>query len=407
MARDIEASAGGRPGITRVTADPRSGRVLVEYAPGAVLDRELEQLRRSARRRSARSGPAPVWEAAWHADDAAAVIARLGTSASDGLTAGEARRRLAAVGHNELQEEEPASRVAVLARQVANLPVALLGSSMAVSALLGDVIEAGAILIVIGLNAVIGYRVERHSDDLLAGWRTAEAGTALVIRGGELRTVSNPELVPGDLLVVRPGAVVGADARVVESQRLTADEAVLTGESEPVAKSAAPAPAAATLAERTSMLYRGTTIGSGHGRAIVVATGAATEIAQVQQLAEASRAPKGQLQRRLGELSSRLAWSGLAAAGLSALAAAAWRRTPLDVLRESVALGVAAIPEGLPVAATAALVRAMARMRARGIVVRRLAIAEALGGVTVACVDKTGTLTENRMRLEAVSVLDG
>jgi P-type Ca2+ transporter type 2C len=408
LARDIEASAGGRPGITRVVADPRSGRVLVEYEPGVLLDRELDQLRRSAgRRRSARTGPAPAWQSAWHADEAAVVIARLETSAGDGLTAGEARRRLAAVGANELLDEEPASRFAVLARQLANLPTALLGGSTVVSALLGDVVEAGAILTVIGLNAVIGYRVERRSDDLLAAWRTAEVGTALVIRDGELRTVSCAELVPGDLLVVRAGEVVGADARVVESHRLAADEAALTGESEPVAKSAAPVAAAAALAERTSMLYRGTAIASGHGRAIVVATGAATEIAQVQQLAEASRAPKGRLQRRLGELSSRLAWSGLSAAALSALASVAWRRPPIDVLRESVALGVAAIPEGLPVAATAALVRAMARMRARGIVVRRLAIAEALGGVTVACVDKTGTLTENRMRLETVSVQDG
>jgi Ca2+-transporting ATPase len=408
LARDIEASAGGRPGITRVVADPRSGRVLVEYEPGVLLDRELEQLRRSARRPGARAeSPAPEWQSGWHADDAAAVIAQLGTSAADGLTAGDARRRLAAVGGNELQDEEPASRFAVLARQLANLPTALLASSMGVSALIGDVVEAGAILTVIGLNAVIGYRVERRSDDLLAAWRTAEAGTALVIRDGDIRTVSNAELVPGDLLVVRPGAVVGADARVIESHRLAADEAVLTGESEPVAKSPAPVALEAALAERRSMLYRGTTIASGHGRAIVVATGAATEIAQVQQLAEASRSPKDRLQRRLGELSSRLAWAGLAAGALSALASVAWRRKPLDVLRESVALGVAAIPEGLPVAATAALVRAMARMRARGIVVRRLATAEALGGVTVACVDKTGTLTENRMRLEVVSVLDG
>jgi Ca2+-transporting ATPase len=408
LARDIEASAGGRPGITRVVADPRSGRVLVEYEPGVPLDLELDQLRRSARRRGARGDPASAaWQSEWHADDAAAVSVRLGTSAADGLTAGEARRRLGAVGGNEIYDEQPASRLAVLARQLANLPTALLGSSMAVSALLGDVVEAGAIATVIGLNAGIGYRVERRSDDLLAAWRTAEAGTALVIRDGEIRTVSNAELVPGDLLVVRPGAVVAADARVVESHRLAADEAVLTGESEPVAKSVAPVAPDAALAERRSMLYRGTTIGSGHGRAIVVATGAATEIAQVQQLAEASRAPEGRLQRRLGELSSRLAWSGLAAAALAALASVAWRRTPLDVLRESVALGVAAIPEGLPVAATAALVRAMARMRARGIVVRRLATAEALGGVTVACVDKTGTLTENRMRLEIVSVLDG
>jgi Ca2+-transporting ATPase len=276
-----------------------------------------------------------------------------------------------------------------------------------VSLVLGDLLEAGAIVLVIGLNAAIGYRVERSTEDLLAAWRVAEVGACQVVRGGSLHTVPASELVPGDVIVVRAGTVIAADARVIEARGLAAEEAPLTGESVPVAKSEAQIGAALSLGQRASMLYRGTTIASGRGRAVVVATGAATEIATVQSLAAEARAPRGRLQRRLDALASRLAWSGLAAAAASALSALAHGHHPIEILRDSVALGVAAIPEGLPVTATAALVRAMARMRERGIVVRRLATAETLGGITVACTDKTGTLTENRMRLELVSMLAG
>ncbi|MGE5185587.1 MAG: cation-translocating P-type ATPase, partial [Acidobacteriota bacterium] len=404
IARELEAAARARPGVVRASANPRSGRMLIEYeASSPVLD-ALERHARSAspvRRRAAIGEPG----ARWHAATVDEVVARFSTSVHDGLAPDEAARRLGVVGANVLEQEAPRSRLAMLGDQLANVPTALLVGSTVISILLGDVLEAGAIVAVIGLNASIGYRVERRSEDLLAAWRAAELGDAQVIRGGSIRTVSASQLVPGDLIVVHAGTVISADARVVDAHGLAADEAALTGESEPVAKRCEPVAADAPLAERATMLYRGTSIASGHGRAIVVATAAATEIASVQRLAAESRAPKGRLQRRLNSLSSRLAWGGLTAAGLAGIASLAWRRDPTEILRDSVALGVAAIPEGLPVTATAALVRAMARMRARGIVVRRLATAEALGGITVACTDKTGTLTENRMRLETVSVL--
>ncbi len=411
LARALEASASRRPGVIRACASVRSGRMLIEYeADAAVLD-ELEQLAtlprrlRSRRPRAAHEPPFALPAASWHAEPVDRVSALLATSAADGLSNVEANRRLASLGGNVIEDEAPPSRLAVLASQFANVPTALLLGSTIISLLLGDLLEAGAIVAVLGLNASIGYRVERRSEDLLASWRTAELGGTEVIRGGSIHTVRAAELVAGDLIVVRAGTVITADARVVDAQGLSSDEAALTGESEPVAKASEPVDAAAPLAERRAMLYRGTSIASGHGRALVVATGGATEIANVQRLAAESRTPKGRLQRRLNWLSSRLAWSGITAAGLAGIASLVWRRDPAEILRDSVALGVAAIPEGLPVTATAALVRAMARMRDRGIVVRRLATAEALGGITALCTDKTGTLTENRMRLETVSVL--
>jgi Ca2+-transporting ATPase len=403
LARAIERSAAARPGVRRVRASAGTGRVLIEYAPGAGVIDELERLAR----RPAPPRPAGTQATAdWHAETVEAVCARLETSAADGLAPAEARRRLATVGANTLEDERPPSRFALLAGQIANLPTAMLLGSTVISILLGDLVEAGAILVVIGINASVGYRVERRSHELLAAWRAAEIGKDEVIRGGSMYVVPSSELVPGDLLVVRAGDVISADARVVDAHRLAADEAPLTGESEAAVKSSAPVRPGAPLAERGAMLHAGTSIASGHGRAIVVATGAATEIARIQHLAAESRAPKGRLQRRLNALSSRLAWSGLAATGMSAFASLAHLRSPIDIVRDSVALGVAAIPEGLVVTASAALVRAMSRLRDRGIIVRRLATAETLGAVTVACTDKTGTLTENRMRLEVFAMLD-
>jgi P-type Ca2+ transporter type 2C len=403
----IERAVMERPGVHRVSANPRSGRVLLEFAPDAPVLAELARLARDeAPPRKLRSrdvrGPTHVELADSHARTADEVLAALGSNARTGLGSGEALRRRHVYGANLLEGEEPPSRFALFARQLMNLPTVLLLGSAMISLLLGDVLDAGAIIVVIGLNAAIGYRMEQMSAELLASWRLAEVGIADVIRDGRMQTVNASDLVPGDLLVVRAGNVVPADARIIDAHRLAADEAPLTGESETVAKSVAPVARGVALADRTSMLYRGTAIASGHGRAIVTATADATELANVQRLTTASRGPKGRLQRRLDALTSKLAWTGIAASGLSALTSLAWRRPVLEVLRDTVALGVAAIPEGLPVTATAALVRAMGRMRERGIVVRRLGTAEALGGVTVTCADKTGTLTENQMRLEIV-----
>lgn len=400
LQREIEAQVARRSGVRRVCASARSGRVLIELAPGAAMLGELKRLARSAppARRSEAVQRASIADP--HAVPVEETLVRLGSS-WDGIADAEVRRRLDAYGTNLLEAEASPSRLALLAGQLANLPTALLLGSALISIVLGDVIDAGAIVIVIGLNAAIGYRTERTNENLLASWRLAEVGTSEVVRAAALVCVPASELVPGDVIVMRAGNVVPADARVIDAHRLAADESALTGESEPVRKTIEPAAPGAALADRPSMLFRGTTIASGHGRAVIVATGATTELANVQRLAAESRTPKARLQGRLNALVSKLAWAGVAASGVAALASLAWRRPVADVARDGIALGVAAIPEGLPVTATAALVRAMARMRERGIVVRRVGTAEMLGAVTVACSDKTGTLTTGQMRFEA------
>jgi len=234
-----------------------------------------------------------------------------------------------------------------------------------------------------------------------------EAGHAEVVRDGVLRGVPATDIVVGDVFLCRAGDTIPADARVLDAHRLTCNEAPLTGESEPQAKESPPVRARTLLAERSSMLYAGTTVASGHGRAVVTGTGAATEVACIGRLLTQQRAPATPLERRLNQLGNQLTVAGVGA-GVAAAGVGWLRGRPLAQLtRNAIALGVAAIPEGLPVVATAALVRAMQRMRRRGMVVRRLVSAETLGGVTVVCADKTGTLTKNDMALEVLELGDG
>ena len=400
VAPELEAAALGRPGVVRASANPRSGRLLIEYEPDAPVLAELERLAQQPVRRAA----AIVDGRAWHAESVDAVLARLATSGRDGLATEEAARRLGVAGINTIEDETPPSRLALATRQLANLPSALLLGSTIVSILLGDFVEAAAIVAVIGLDAAIGYRVERRSADLLASWRVAELGTCEVIRDGTIRPIAMAELVPGDVVVVRAGMVIGADARVIDAHRLGADESAL--------------PARASRWRRRTRRCAPMPSSRSAGRWCIAArrsrpgTGARWSSRRARR--PRSRRCSGSPPRRGRRRSVCSAGSvrchhgsrgrGWRRPGSPALASLAWRRNPLAIVRESVALGVAAIPEGLPVSATAALVRAMAHMRERGIVVRRLATAETLGGVTVACTDKTGTLTENRMRVDVVSI---
>jgi Ca2+-transporting ATPase len=338
---------------------------------------------------------------AWHALAVDAVYRRV-RSGPNGLPGHDAAARLAQYGPNLLAEDRRRTRLAILFEQLANLPSTLLIGSSALSALIGDWLDAGAILAAVGLNTGIGFEIEQRNEVLLASWQRLEAGAAEVVRGGALRTVPASELVPGDVVLCRAGDTVPADARVIDAHRLSCDESALTGESEPQRKTSAAARAGAVLAQRPSMLYAGTVVATGHGRAVVVATGRSTEAAQVRGMVERAVAPRTPLQRQLDALGRALTGAGIGAGALTALANLAHGRAPLRVVRNGIALAVAAIPEGLPVVSTAALVRSMQRMRRRGMVVRRVASAETLGAVTVVCADKTGTLTRNEMRLEVL-----
>jgi Ca2+-transporting ATPase len=410
----LAQSLGGRlralPGVEHVEIDARSGSILMltreARLPSALRPHEAPARPSSRERRRSifgRGEAAP--RGAWHSLSVAEASGRL-SSSPDGLSRAEAERRLRHFGSNALEPERVRSRLRIVAEQLGNVPTAILIASSLISSTLGEWLDAGAILTVVGINSAIGYTVERANERLIASWHKAEAGELRALRDGELCTLSTALLVPGDVVWLRAGDVVPADARVLEAHRLSLDEAALTGESEPQEKSPTALPESTPLADRASMLYSGTTVVAGRGRALVVATGAETELARVRRLIDQSVAPEAPLARRLTQLANRVGRAAIAGAVVSASASLLHRRPLGDVLRGAVALGVAALPEGLPVVSTAALVRSMARMRKEGMVVRRLSSAETLGGVTVICTDKTGTLTMNRMQVVAVDLGD-
>ncbi len=402
LARRVEEVLARSRGVEAAEADPRSGRVLLRYAPGAAL---LDGLRDEPRRerRRARPGRRPAPVAAWASLSVEETLERL-EGETRGLASEEAARRVRAFGPNAVAAPQARTTAQILRGQLVALPSLLLLGSAGLATLIRDYLDAGAILTAIGLDAAIGFSIERKNEDFLAAWRKLEAGQARVLRDGRIRKLVADELTLGDVLLARAGDTVPADARVIDAHRLACDEAILTGESESRTKSAAPVAADAPVAERTSMLHAGTKVVSGRGRALVTAIGTGTEMARIRELLEEEESPKTPFERRLDQLGTQLSLAGVGAGAAAGLAGMLRLRPLGEILGSTVALGVAAIPEGLPVVSTAALVRSMERLRERGMVVRRLVSAETLGGVTVVCADKTGTLTRNEMQVEALDL---
>jgi P-type Ca2+ transporter type 2C len=339
-------------------------------------------------------------EPAYHALCRNEIARELGVDPAFGLDDAAVGERLLARGPNVLAGMKPRSAAAILAGQVATVPTAILAAAAGASALLGDLIEAAAIGGVVGTNVTIGYFTERRAEDLLHAWGEIRAERARVLRRGREALIRAADVVPGDVLVLRGGEAIAADARVISEDGLSTDESTLTGESEPVDKDPAPVPAETPLADRTDMVYAGTVVASGSGRAIVTATGERTELGAVRRALGAARARAAPLERQLDALGKRLAGLSLGSAvgvvGLGFLGG----RPVQEAAKGAVALGVAAIPEGIPTAGTTALALASRKLKERGIVIRRLAAAETLGVVSAVCADKTGTLTLNRMRVE-------
>ncbi|MFO1326816.1 MAG: HAD-IC family P-type ATPase [Rubrivivax sp.] len=339
---------------------------------------------------------------AWHALTPEEALAACQGDAERGLDAAEAARRLAAHGPNAVPEQPPTPRWRVFARQFASPLVLILFVAVLLAVVLGHLGDAGVILLVVVVNAAIGTHQEGRAERSMASLRQLAALQVAVWRDGHEQRVPARELVPGDLLLLGAGDAVAADARLLQAAQLHVAEAALTGESVPVAKAVATLPAATTLADRHGMVYAGTQVTAGRGRALVVATGAHTEVGRIAGLTQAAREPRTPLERRI----ERFGRSLVAAALLLfvvVLALGLWRGMPIaDVLMVAISQMVSMVPEGLPVAMTIALAVGMQRMAARGAIVRRLSAVETLGSTTVICSDKTGTLTRNEMTAVAL-----
>lgn len=347
----------------------------------------------------ARADPAPDPAPAWHALDAAAVVAALGGDAARGLDDAEAEARLRRHGPNAIEAARQQGRLALLLAQFTDVMVLLLIGAAALSALIGAIEDTVVILAIVILDAAIGFIQAARAQDAVAGLRRLAAPGATVRRQGRVRALPAASLVPGDLVLLEAGNTVPADLRLLDAPGLRIGEAALTGESAPVPKQTTPVPAGTILPERTCMAYKGTGVFSGRATGIVTETGMATELGRIASLIEGAAPDATPLQRHLAQFGRQIAAAALAICGLILATGLLRGEAPLPMLLTALSLAVAAIPEAMPAVVTVLLAGGAARMARARALIRRLPAVETLGAVTTICADKTGTLTLNQMRM--------
>jgi Ca2+-transporting ATPase len=368
----------------------------------------------------------------WHSLPPQQVLSEWKVEPDKGLSSAEARQRLEKYGRNELREAPRPGFLQRLLNQFKSMVVLLLIAASLVSALLGEWYEAGAIILIVILNAILGVVQEGRAEEALAALKKMAAPEAHLIRDGHVITLPSAEVVPGDIVLLEAGNYVPADMRLFESVNLQIDEASLTGESVPVSKDAnREVGPEATLGDRKTMAYKSTIATYGRGKGVVVATGMNTEIGKIAELIQSVEEEQTPLQKRLDQLGRWLVYAALAVCGVVFLVAfegaaarfsqelgirslsAFWqafndatlgptirlglRDAGLDAFLTAVALAIAAVPEGLPAIVTINLALGMREMIARNALIRRLPAVETLGSASAICSDKTGTLTQNEM----------
>lgn len=368
-----------------------------------MLGREAHRRGRESRAERPAAAPSPGGVAP-HAAPGADVLAALGTTAH-GLTSAEAEARLRAYGPNVLPSARPPSLPVLFLRQFLSPLIYVLLAAGAVSLAVGHVADAGFILAVLLLNAIIGTAQEHGAQRSAEALKELVAPRARVVRDGADRDLDAAALVPGDIVRLEGGMRVPADVRLLAAVGVQADESLLTGESLPVSKRAEPpVPESAPLADRACMLFAGTLVDRGRATGVVVATGAGAELGRIASAVVGATAPKAPLLVRMEAFSRRIALAvAVASAALGGVLLS--RGTPAaDVFLTAVALAVSAVPEGLPVALTVALAIGARRMGRRRVIVRRLVAVESLGSCTFIASDKTGTLTLNELTVRAVQL---
>ncbi|HUF22151.1 MAG TPA: cation-transporting P-type ATPase [Burkholderiales bacterium] len=339
----------------------------------------------------------------WHARTGAEALEHFRTE-SRGLPQEEAARRLQEHGPNRLK---PAQRRGPFKRfllQFHNVLIYVLLAAAAVTAALGHLVDTGVILGVVLVNSIIGFIQEGKAERALDAIRNMLSPHAVVRRGGQTHEIPAAEVVPGDIVLLASGDKVPADLRLLEARTLKVDEAVLTGESEPVEKHLKPVGEDAGIGDRLSMVYSGTLVTYGQAAGIVVATGEATEIGRISALIATVEEISTPLTRKMGKFAHWLTGAILAFATLTFAFGIFLRDySASDMFLAAVSLAVAAIPEGLPAIMTITLAIGVQRMAGRNAIIRRLPAVETLGAVTVICSDKTGTLTRNEMTVQNVA----
>ena len=339
----------------------------------------------------------------WHAEAVTAVMAGLDAT-EHGLTDVEATARMARFGRNELPGQKRAGPLRRCLAQFNNLLIYVLIGAAVVTGVLGYTKDALVILAVVFVNAAIGFVQEGRAEAAIAALHRMLAPAASVLRNNQRRRVDAAELVPGDVILIEAGDRVPADARLIEAAALKVQEAILSGESVPVDKSVEPVARDTALGDRASMVYSGTLVVSGQGRAVVTATGTDAEIGRISGLLAGVEELTTPLLKKMDVFARWITALILSGAAVLLVYGFFVQHMPFETLfMIVVSLSVAAIPEGLPAVLTITLAMGVRKMSARNAIVRRLPAIETLGALTVICTDKTGTLTRNEMMVASIS----
>ena len=331
-------------------------------------------------------------------------MARAGRDDSlvSGLSSAEAEKRLAKYGENILSHKKAVHPARIFAGQFKDFMVMILLGATVISVLMGEAVEALTIVLIVLVNAVLGFLQEYKTEKTLEALKNMAAPTAKVIRDGQEIEIPAADAVPGDLLVLAAGDRVPADAQIVEATLLQADEAMLSGESHPVNKTDLPQDGTQETF-RKDMVYMGTIITKGRGKAVVSGTGMTTQMGQIAGMLDTIETERTPLQEKLGSLGKYIGIGCLLICAIVTVTGIVRGEPVFDMLLTGISLAVAAIPEGLPAVVTIALALAVSRMVKRGALIRKLHAVETMGCAQVICTDKTGTLTENRMTVREIA----
>ncbi|WJI27055.1 cation-translocating P-type ATPase [Thermosynechococcus sp. B1] len=355
-------------------------------------------------------------ESVWHALSADEVISRLGSDRQQGLSCAEVQRRQVQYGRNELVDNGRRPRWQIFIDQFRNVMLIMLlvvafisGTLEILESLEENTIpfpkDATAILVVVILNAILGYVQEARAEEALAALKSMAAPKVRVLREGKVMEIDSPELVVGDIFFLEAGVKVAADGRLLEAVNLQIREAALTGEAEAASKNAAQIlPLDTELGDRANLVFAGTEVNQGRGAAIVTAIGMDTELGKIAAALQGVEQEPTPLQKRMTELGNRLVAIALVLVSIVVIAGGLYDLSLLPHLIEvSLSMAVAVVPEGLPAVITVTLALGTQRMVKRHALIRRLPAVETLGSVTTICSDKTGTLTQNKMVVQAVA----
>lgn len=339
-----------------------------------------------------------------HVTDVSVIATGLSVDLQKGLTEEQAKKSLEQYGPNAIQSEKKKSLWQIFFVQLKSPMVLLLMVASGLSFYFQEWLDGIAILVVILINALIGFYMEFQATRSMNALKRLVSVPAKVIRNAKLQEVPSQDLVPGDILFVEAGDMILSDARIFQSMQFEVDESALTGESLPVAKANKLLNEGTPLAERINMLFKGTFVTKGNAKAIVTGTGMNTELGKIASMVQEAEQAATPLEKKLEKFSKRLIWITLALVVIIFFAGLMQDADLIKVIETSIALAVAAIPEGLPIVATLALAQGMLRMAKHNVIVKKLAAVETLGGTNIICTDKTGTLTENKIEVNTIEI---